>query len=423
MSISIRPFANTLAVLVLASALPTRADDYRAPHAGDVAVGTIFGNEVRAPKRDRTKITYLSLGAVLLVDGPGGLGFGPSGGAYFWRAPEEGESRFRAIVAGISNELRYDLSVSENKALAVVTSFDSLTPPWARSEYVEGERQRSQELGWYQARLGIGLAGHGRIGPGAIDNALDVALTLETGNLWFDEGEDTDPTYVLPTKTFEYRGHLRVRADALVRNVLELPFRGWSIGADGVWGRRTKWDPWGLPSEGLQTGGVSWLAGSAFAYGATGIPGLSERHTLVASAHAGTGSDLDRFSAFRLGSGSTWGDFETLSRVVLPAAGVDEIATARYATVDLEYRYTPIFFLDLQLRGTLAWADAPVHGSAGIETRTGSFPAVTAGFTSGLPWGLAMEFAASRNFGLAKTVDGRVEKGRTGFFVSVTKEF
>lgn len=423
MFLSLRPVTKALALLALAASLPASADDYRALHAGDAAVGTIFGREVRAPKRDRTKITYLSLGAVLLVDGPDGLGFGPSGGVYLWRAPEDGTSRLRAIIAGIANELRSDLAISENRALALVTTIDSLTPPWARSEYVEGERLRSQELEWSQARIGLGLAGHGRIGPGAIDNALDVALTLETGNLWFDEGSHTDPALVLPTDTFEYRGHLRVRADALVRSILELPFRGWSFGADGVWGRRTKWDPWGLPSEGLQTGGASWLAGSAFAYAATGIPGLSQRHTLVASAHAGTGSDLDRFSAFRLGSGSTWGDFETLSRVVLPAAGVDEIATARYATVDLEYRYTPVFFLDLQLRGTLAWAEVPVHGTSGVETRTESLPAVTVGFTSGLPWDLAMELAASRNFGLGKTVDGRVEKGRTGFFVSVTKEF
>ena len=413
----------SLALALVLSAAGANADDYKAPRAGEVAIGTIFGKEVRAPQRDRTKITYLSLGAVLLVDGPDGLGFGPSGGVYLWRAPEEGTSRLRAILAGISNELRSDLAISENRALALVTTIDSLTPPWARSEYVEGVRQRSEELEWSQARIGLGLAGHGRIGPGAIDNVLDVALTLETGNLWFDEGSHTDPAFVVPTDTFEYRGHLRVRADALVRSLLELPFRGWSLGVDGVWGRRTKWDPWGLPSEGLETGGATWLAASAFAYAATGIPGLSERHTLVASAHAGTGSDLDRFSAFRLGSGSTWGDYETLSRVILPAAGVDEIATARYATFDLEYRYTPVFFLDLQLRGTLAWCDVPVNGAAGIETRTGSFPAVTAGFTSGLPWNLAMEFAVSRNFGLAKTVDGRVEKGRTGFFVSVTREF
>ncbi|MFN7989564.1 MAG: hypothetical protein U0529_18960 [Thermoanaerobaculia bacterium] len=423
MSLSLRSVTKLLALFAFASTLAALADDYKAPHAGDVAVGTIFGNEVRAPQRDRTKITYLNLGAVLLVDGPDGLGFGPAGGAYFWRAPENGESRLRAVIAGIANEIRYDLPVSENRALAVVASLDSLTPPWARSEYVQGERLQAQELEWYQARIGVGLAGHGRIGPGAIDNALDVALTIETGNLWFNSGSHTDPTFVVPTDTFEHRGHLRVRADALVRSVLELPFRGWSFGADGVWGRRTKWDPWGLPSEGLETGGASWLAGSAFAYAATGIPGLSERHTLVACAHAGTGSDLDRFSDFRLGSGSTWGDFETLSHLVLPAAGVDEIATARYATVDLEYRYTPVFFLDLQLRGTLAWADVPVHGAAGTVTRTEAFPAVTVGFTSGLPWNLAMEFAASRNFGLAKTVDGRAEKGRTGFFVSVTREF
>lgn len=399
------------------------ADDYRTPRAGQAAIGTVFGHEVRAPRRDRSRITYLNLGAVLLPDGPDGLELGPSGGAYFWRAPEEGGSRLRAIVAGIANEVRYDLAVSENRVVATVVTLDSLTPPWARSEYVQGERQRDQELGWYQARLGIGFAAHARIDPGAIDNTLDVALTFEVGNIWFDEGDHTDPAFVVPTDTFENRGHLRVRADALVRNVLELPHRGWAVGADGVWGRRTGWEPWGLPSEGLETGGRIWLAASGFGVAATGIPGLSERHTLVASAHAGTGSDLDRFSAFRLGSGSTWGDFETLSRVVLPAAGVDEIVTSRYLTVDLEVRYEVFFFLYLQLRGSLAWADVPVRGAAGLGTRTGSFPALTAGFTTGLPWNLSMEFAASRNFGLEKTVDGVVEKGRSGFFVSVTREF
>ena len=124
-----------------------------------------------------------------------------------------------------------------------------------------------------------------------------------------------------------------------------------------------------------------------------------------------------------IGCGSTWGDFETLSRVVLPAAGVDEIAAARYATVDLEYRFEPFFFLFLQLRGTLAWADAPVNGPEGVGVRGRPLPALTVGFTTGLPWNLAMELAASRNFGLEKSVDGRVEKGRTGFFVSVTREF
>ncbi|MBK9088795.1 MAG: hypothetical protein IPL90_07000 [Holophagales bacterium] len=418
---SILLLAAVLALLGTGSAAP--ADDYKTSRAGQVAVGTIFGKEVRAPMRDRGRITYLNLGAVLLPEGPDGLDVGPAGGAYFWRAPEEGESRLRAVVAGIANELRWDRTVSENGVVAVVTTFDNLTPPWARSEYVQGERQRSEELEWYQARLGLGFAAHGRIAPGAIDNALDVALTFEVGNLWFGEGDRADPTFVLPTKTPEYRGHLRVRADALVRNTLELPHRGWSAGADGVWGRRVDWEPWGLPADGLETGGDAWLAASAFAYGATGIPGLSERHTLIASAHAGTGSDLDRFSAFRLGSGSTWGDFETLSRVVLPSAGVDEIATSRYATVDLEYRFEPIFFLALQLRGTLAWAEVPVRAGTGIATRTGSFPAVSAGFTTGLPWNLSMEFSGSWNFGLENTVDGRVEKGRSGFFVSVTREF
>ena len=80
-------------------------------------------------------------------------------------------------------------------------------------------------------------------------------------------------------------------------------------------------------------------------------------------------------------------------------------------------------FLALQLRGTLAWADVPVRAGAGVDTRTGSFPAVSAGFTTGLPWNLSMELYGSWNFGLENTVDGRVEKGRAGFFVSVTREF
>ncbi|MCL4808001.1 MAG: hypothetical protein KJ062_09465 [Thermoanaerobaculia bacterium] len=418
------PVARLLVFLsaALLPAAPVRGDDYRTPRAGQAAAGTVFGHEVRAPRRDRGRITYLNVGAVLLPGGPDGLELGPSGGAYFWRAPEEGASRLRAIVAGLANEVRHDLAVSENKVVAAVTTFDSLILPWARSEYVQGGRLRNEELEWNQARLGIGVAAHSLIGP-AIDNALDVALTLETGNLWFDEGDHTDPAFVLPVKTFEARGHLRARADLLERNIVELPHRGWSAGLDLVWGRRTKWEPWGLPSEGLVTTGQSWLAASAFGVLATGVPGLSERHTLVASAHAGTGSDLDRFSAFRLGSGSTWGDFETLSRVVLPAAGVDEIVTSRYLTVDLEVRYEVFFFLYLQLRGSLAWADVPVRGAAGLETRTGSFPALTAGFTTGLPWNLSMEFAASRSFGLEKTVEGVVEKGRSGFFVSVTREF
>ncbi len=274
---------------------------------------------------------------------------------------------------------------------------DTLTLPWARSEYVQGERLRSEELEWHQARLGLGAAWHRALAPGAVENAFDAALTLEGGGLWFARGARTRADYVAPTSTAEARLHLRVRADALERNLLELPHRGWSLGLDAVAARRARWRSWGAP-ESLETGGRSWEAISGFAFAALGPPGLSERHRLIASLHAGVGGDLDRFSSFRLGSGSTWGDFETLSRATVPAAGLDEIATSRYAIADLEYRYEVLFFLYLQVT-------------------------VTAGVTTGLPWKLALELAVSYDFGLEVVRDGRVEKGRTGFLFSLTREF
>ena len=51
---SFRPLVKVLALVALASGLAALADDYKTPRAGEVAVGTIFGKEVRAPKRDRT---------------------------------------------------------------------------------------------------------------------------------------------------------------------------------------------------------------------------------------------------------------------------------------------------------------------------------------------------------------------------------
>jgi hypothetical protein len=202
-----------------------------------------------------------------------------------------------------------------------------------------------------------------------------------------------------------------------------MPHRGFAAGLDGLAGWRSRWAPWGFPAA-LESGGKSWQAVSAFAFAAFApAPGLSERHRLIASIHAGAGSGLDRFSAFRLGGGSTWGDFETLSRVVLPGAGVDEIYSSRYAIADLEYRYEALFFLYVQLRGTLAWADRPVPDSGGTRLANGSFPALSAGLTSGLPWGLALELSGSWNFGLERVRDGRTEKGSLGLLVSLTKEF
>jgi len=126
------PVRAGAAVLVLLAAFPVaRADDHRTPRAGEAVKGTLFGSEVEAPSRDRRKITYLNAGAVLVPDAPEGSTFGPMGGLYLWRVGADDASRLRAIVAVISNEVRWDRSADRGRGLSLVLALDSLTPPWA----------------------------------------------------------------------------------------------------------------------------------------------------------------------------------------------------------------------------------------------------------------------------------------------------
>ena len=279
---------------------------------------------------------------------------------------------------------------------------------------MDGTEVRGEELEFFQARAGAGLLWRAALGPGESYNGFDAGLTVEAGALWFRRGSETSPDFVLPGDTPEVRVHLRLRADALSRNDLSLPDAGWSAGLDGTWGGRTSWSAWGSPASGLSRDGRTWASVSAYAWAALRVPGLPDRHRLVPSFHAGAGTGLDRFSTFRLGAGSAWGDFESLSRPVLPGAGVEEIAAARYAVAGLEYRYAVLPVLFVQMRGTLAWAGG---------VRTSTLPALSVGLTSGLPWDSAIELCGSWNFGLENARADAAEKGRAGFLVNVSKVF
>ena len=364
-------------------------------------------------------ITYVSAGGIV----PSGLPVDPLASLYLWRAPASGESRLRAQLSVIANELRWDRRVSPGQGWQTVLGLDSTTFPWEQAEVVDGSEYRPGELKWYQARVGAGFGWHGPLGRGETFNGLDAALTLEGGALWFRQGSETAPAFVLPVDTFEGRLHLRVRADALSRNDVLIPTRGWSAGLDGNWGVRNRWEPWGDPATGLVTGGRGWVAASGFAYGVVPLSGLGGEQVLVASLHAGIGSGLDRFSSLRLGGGSNWGDHETLSRPILPGAAMDEIATSRFAIADLEYRVRVVSLLFLQARGTLAWADVPVQFAGGFEKKTPAFPAVTLGLTTGLPWDMALEASWSWNFGLESAGDVAPTKGRSGVTALLVKSF
>ena len=149
-----------------------------------------------------------------------------------------------------------------------------------------------------------------------------------------------------------------MRWDALERNKLSLPHSGFAAGVDLVHANRTNWKNWGL--NGVETDRGEYLSASGYLLGSGGIPGVvRDRHRLIGSIHGGIGSDLDRFSAPRVGGGvltlgqeygSTW-------RPVLPGAIIQEYFPRHYVVAVGEYRWEALFFTYLSVDASLGWLD------------------------------------------------------------------
>ena len=410
------------------SALPGPAGaqtDDRTPRAGEAFTGSVFGTTIEIPARDRTRVTELWAALQWIPSGPESRTFVPDGALLLWRNRNGGEERFRAVLLGIYDDIRWNRKLSGT--LESVLTFENTALPWARSEYVEGRRIASEELEWSVVRAGVGLGTRFTIAPSGQDNAVEAALTYEPGVLFFRRGSDTLESFQPPSDAYEGRVHGRVRADAFDRNLLELIHQGFGAGLDAFWAHRAGWQDWGGGPSGLHAadGTRSWSAISGYALAALPVPFVnSERHRLLVSAYGGAGSNLDRFSALRLSGGSNAGDFESLSQPILPAAAFDEIATRGYGILNLEYRFEALFFLFLSARGTLARADrARFDAQGGFANCTDWLNGVTVGLTSGFLWSSTIELFFSRNFGLESESGGVFSPGRNAVYVSFTKSF
>jgi hypothetical protein len=403
---------------------PALPEEYRTPRAGEAFTATVFGHQADVPARDRTSTTALDLGVLWIPDGPDSRRLGPFASLFFWRNWNDGRQRLRAVVIGIYDNVRWDALPSDGP-LETVLTFENLTPPFDRSEFVEGVRIRSEELRWYEARLGAGLGYRIPIAPGHQDNHLEAALTYEPGYLSFDRGEKTDPDYLVPKDTYEGRVHLRFRLDAVERNPIELPHEGFAAGLDALHGRRSQWDDWGGPVLGVQSGsdGEEWNALSFYAVAALPVPFVrSDRHRLFTSVYGGKSADVDRFSAFRLGGGPTTADWEALSRPVLPAASFEEFYSRSYGILNVEYRYEMLFFAYLRVRGTLAQVDRlRFDDSGGVVSRVQPMNALSIGITSGFFWHSQLELAYSYNFGILRQRQGMSEAGDGAILVHWSK--
>lgn len=432
------------AALLLESA---QADDYRTPRAGEAYQTELWGMPVTAPERDRRRVTALTLGLNYIPDGPSSPVIVPFGGAllfrheqtggedifqpigalYVWRNPEDGKQRFRGVISGLYNDIRYNLAPEFMSGPEFVFTFENLTIPFGRPEYVEGQTIDPVELEWHYIRAGLGLGYRRPIGPGHQDNALELALTYEPGYLWFNRDSNTGQNFVIPQDTYEGRVHFRLRADALERNILELAHQGISTGLDLVYGHRANWANWGgvvfdSPNTSARQ---EYFAASAYMVAAGGIPGVnSERHRLVASAYAGIGDDLDRFSAFRLSARPTAWEWDALSIPDLPGAAFGEFYSRSYGILELRYRYEALFFVYPYLRGSWAWIDRPRFKENGlVGNQMDSLPSLGGGLISGAPGNSEVTLDYSYNFGMLRNSGGGPQFGGHGVMLTWSMEF
>lgn len=401
--------------------------DYRTPRAGESYTTEVFGQSATAPTRDRCSVTALNLGLQWLPYAPSDYELQPFGAYFLWRNKDNGRQRLRAVLVGVYNEVRYNVTPSWLGKTELVMTFDNMTIPVARQEFVEGSQVDQEELEWHRAHLGFGLGWRTPLSPGHQDNALEVALTYEPGVLLFSEGSDTVDGFQQPHDTYEGRVHIRMRADALERNIMELPHDGWAAGFDGLYGHRANWDDWGGgPVFGVQDGADhrTWSAAKFFALAALPMPLVDkERNRVIASLYGGMGENLDRFSAFRLGGEPSGGEWEALSRPTLMGAIFDEFYSRSYAVANLEYRRELLFFCYLHLRGQLAVVDRPRVNNGNLDWEMDTLPAVGAAVTCGAPWNSQIEIGYSYNFGLLRDKGDGSEFGGSALTLAWSKEF
>ncbi|WP_447979107.1 hypothetical protein [Candidatus Nitrospira bockiana] len=428
-SVALARWGWLIVVFVLLWPLPVQSggdETYQTPLAGEEVHTEVAGRPVDVPPRDRRRVTAANVGVQFIPNGPSFYEVLPFGALYVWRSWDDDRRRFRGTFSGVVNDVNYNVALRGLTGWELLFTLDTFIIPFGRSEFVEGQRISEVEVEWNQAYAGIGLAYRKLISPYHQDTAVEVSLSYEPGFIWFKRGAEASREFKVPVDTYEGRVHLRVRADSLKRNLLELPHRGFAFGGDLLYGHRLKWEPWGgvvfdRPDAAREQ---TYLLGSAYAVVAGGLPYVrSERHRLVASLYGGIGKDLDRFSTFRLPGRPTGYEWEALPLPVMPAVAFNELFPRRYGIVDLVYRYEALFFLYPYVRGTYGLVERPRFvGNGAVKQQMDGLPAVGGGVVSGAPWRSQIELNYSYNFGIFRDPGGRPEKGGHGVFVFWSKE-
>ncbi|MGO9380084.1 MAG: hypothetical protein ACLP29_16250 [Dissulfurispiraceae bacterium] len=374
---------------------------YRTPRAGEGFKTELFGQEITVQPENSRSVTAADFGVQANIPGADNRGIIPFGAVYLWRHPDD-QSLFRADLVGVYNDIFWAGSSPDLGHFEWVLTFDSYTLPIGQYELVDGNAVKSEELIWGYVRPGFGLGYRQKVSPGHQDNMLAIDLTIEPGFLFFSKSSYAASNFVLPQNTFELREHLQVRLDALDRNLLSLPHNGFAAGVDLVNANRTNWKNWGL--NGSETDGREYFSASGYLLGAAAVPGIdSDRHRLLGSIHGGVGSDLDRFSAPRIGGGVlTMGEeYGSTWRPLLPGSIIQEYFPKHYAVAVGEYRWEALFFTYLSFDASAGWLDRMRQTGPSLTDTTSKndfFSSLGGRLTTGFFFDSRMQLSYNYNF-------------------------
>lgn len=397
------------------------------PLAGREFRTKLFGEEIHVAPRDRRSVTAASFGLQWIPDGPSQLELLPFGALYVWRNWDDDNRRFRGTISGVVNDLNYSIGLRAHPNWTLLFTLNNFIAPLGRSENVEGQRIRATEIEWSYVFGGIGIGYRLPVHPFRQDSAINLFVTYEPGFRWFKGTGHTSSQYGVPSDTYEGRIHLKVRIDAMTRNLMELPHEGVTLGGDVIHGHRATWSAWGGPP--FDTPDFkkerTYLALSGYLMAASGLPFVgSEKHRLVSSIHAGIGKDLDRFTAFRLPGRPTGYEWDAVSLPMIHGVAFNELFPRHYAIANVQYRYEALFFLYPYVEAGWAFVDRPRFTAEGrIKQSTDSMPTVGVGVVSAAPWRSQIELNYTYNFGVFRDSDGGVPtQGGHGMFLFWSKE-
>ncbi len=372
--------------------LDAATEPWRTVRSGEGFRATVFGEPRTIAARDRRSVSAWTAGVAMAPHADESAAW-PFGSLYFWNHELQRDTStqlLRAVIAGAYNELLFRQGAATPGGGEWLATFSSYTPPWSSGELIDGELPDQEKVHWGYLRPGVGFAfpSMRELLGAEQDNLLASMFVVEPGLLYFGRADRTAGTFALPDSTFELRARWHLRVDALERNLLELPHRGFAAGADAIYGNRAQWDTWGLPGTETHDGhsgrDYATVAGYLFAIG--DVPGArDDRWRLCASLHAGAGDSVDRFSATRVGGGPDLRgeEWDTSARPLLPGSAVGEFYPDRYAVGSLSLRRELTFFTFVDFGATVATLDRDRETTAGRMRECDTLTAVQTRLTTG----------------------------------------